>query len=329
MLVSIIIPVYNGESFINRIYNSINNQTYKNYELIFFNDASKDNSYNILKKIAKSDKKVKVFTTSNNCGPGGAKNEGLKYAKGDYILFLDCDDYISENYLHNLVINAKENNYPDIVLSDFTKVNQNGKVCYVRNYKNKNKAFIQKISSVGKLLKKSYIDKYNLKLPYGQVLEDVLLHIGLVISNPTYSYTEENGYYYVFNENSISHTTLKKFKDGALDAGIKYIKELKNNQLLDIGKMDYWVFKYICWHLLKSGNNVGSVAMKKEYKKSFDFLTKYFPNYKKIKNLQLKNERLIIKIVLVIILLLNKIHLDKLFFIIYSKINLERFWPNL
>ena len=85
MLVSVIIPVYNGEKYILRVYKSIKEQTYKNIEIIFFNDASKDNSLKILKELSKKDKNVKVYSSKKNNGPGGAKNEGLKKATGDYV----------------------------------------------------------------------------------------------------------------------------------------------------------------------------------------------------------------------------------------------------
>ena len=96
--ISIIIPVYNGADFIKRCYNSIKNQTFKDFEIIFVDDESKDNSLEILRELEKNDNKVKVFSQKNK-KQGGARNTGLKNANGSYISFIDADDFISEDFL--------------------------------------------------------------------------------------------------------------------------------------------------------------------------------------------------------------------------------------
>ncbi len=330
MLVSVIIPVYNGEKFINKVYNSIKKQTYQNIEIIFFNDNSKDNSLKILKEIQKSDSKVEIYSSKENKGPGGAKNEGLKHAKGDYVFFIDCDDYLNNDFIASLVNKAILENYPDVILSDFTKVDEKGKILYVRNYKNLDKAIKQKITTWGKLIKRDFIINNNLELPYGPVLEDLLYSTSFILLNTKYSYIDNAGYNYVLNKNSITNTTFKKFKEDSLKMATNYLLNLKNrNDFLEPEKLTYYAYKYICWHLLKSGNNVKTEAMRNEYQMAFNFLKKEFPNYKKFKYLDLKNERFIVKIVLWNILLLHKIHLDWLFFKIYSNIDLGKLWPNL
>ena len=93
MTISVIIPVYNAENFLNECLNSIINQTYENLEIICINDGSTDNSLNILKKFSKKDTRIKIFTT-DNCGQGSARNLGLNNASGEYISFIDADDWI-------------------------------------------------------------------------------------------------------------------------------------------------------------------------------------------------------------------------------------------
>ena len=91
--VSIVIPVYNVEKLLDRCIKSLLNQTYKDYELIFIDDGSKDNSLKILEKY-KQNKKIKILTQKNN-GPAITRNRGIKLAKGEYIMFVDSDDYVS------------------------------------------------------------------------------------------------------------------------------------------------------------------------------------------------------------------------------------------
>ena len=98
---SIIVPVYNVEKYIKKCLESIKNQTYTNFEVIIVNDGSKDSSQIIIDEYVNSDNRFKSFIKKNG-GLSSARNYGLKYVKGDYILFLDSDDYIDINLLENL-----------------------------------------------------------------------------------------------------------------------------------------------------------------------------------------------------------------------------------
>ena len=97
--ISIILPVYNGEKFINSCIKSILEQTYKKFELIIINDGSTDNTLRILKSY--TDKRIKIYT-QNNKGTGAARNLGLQYVSGDYITFVDSDDTININFLKEM-----------------------------------------------------------------------------------------------------------------------------------------------------------------------------------------------------------------------------------
>ena len=91
-LVSIVTPIFNNEKVIEETIQSVLNQTYTNWELILVNDASSDNSSNLVKKFVEQDKRIKYYEFSDNKGAAEARNHGSKMAKGDYIAFLDADD---------------------------------------------------------------------------------------------------------------------------------------------------------------------------------------------------------------------------------------------
>lgn len=91
-LVSIIIPVYNASHFLEETINSIQEQTYSNWEAIFIDDCSSDNSYDIIKKYQKEDKRIKLIKNKTNSGAAISRNNGISKAKGDYLCFLDADD---------------------------------------------------------------------------------------------------------------------------------------------------------------------------------------------------------------------------------------------
>ena len=114
-LISIIIPLYNAENYIHKNIISILNQSYNNFELIVVNDSSTDKSLNIVKSF--DDERIKLYTKINE-GTSKARNYGLKYAKGDYILFIDADDYIETNTLEKYIEIIEKYN-PDFITNGF------------------------------------------------------------------------------------------------------------------------------------------------------------------------------------------------------------------
>ncbi|MDQ5983569.1 MAG: Undecaprenyl-phosphate 4-deoxy-4-formamido-L-arabinose transferase [Eubacteriales bacterium SKADARSKE-1] len=113
--VSIIIPVYNVEPYLQECMDSIVNQTLKDIEIICIDDCSTDNSFNILNEYAKSDNRIKLIKQTKNQGAYVARNLGLKIATGEYIGFVDPDDYIEPNTYEMSYVRAKKDN-ADIVV---------------------------------------------------------------------------------------------------------------------------------------------------------------------------------------------------------------------
>jgi glycosyltransferase involved in cell wall biosynthesis len=102
ILISIILPVYNAERYIKKCLLSIQNQTYRNLEIIIINDGSEDNSIQICQEIAKDDPRISIHSQKNG-GSSSARNHGLNLATGDYIYFIDSDDFISHTCIERLV----------------------------------------------------------------------------------------------------------------------------------------------------------------------------------------------------------------------------------
>ena len=115
--ISVIVPVYNAEKYLSRCIDSILNQTYKDFELILINDGSKDKSIDILRKYENIDNRIKVIYNSNN-GVSKTRNIGVRLAQGEYIQFIDSDDFIDEN-MFEYNINTIEQENADIVMTGF------------------------------------------------------------------------------------------------------------------------------------------------------------------------------------------------------------------
>ena len=119
-VISIIIPVYNVEKWLNKCIDSILSQSYENFEVILVNDGSTDKSKDICDQYSKEDNRVKVFDILNS-GQSVARNIGLKEAKGDYILFIDSDDYISDKAIIEKFINILDNNNYDFIYTSYCR----------------------------------------------------------------------------------------------------------------------------------------------------------------------------------------------------------------
>lgn len=122
--ISVIVPIYNCEKYIVRCINSICSQTYKNIEIIIINDGSTDNSRKICEKMRLRDRRIRLFNIKNN-GVSNARNYGIECSTGDYLMFIDADDYIEENMCECLlkIIETKD---VDLVVSKAIVEDENG-----------------------------------------------------------------------------------------------------------------------------------------------------------------------------------------------------------
>lgn len=247
--ISVIIPIYNAEKFLNKCLNSIINQTYENLEIICINDGSTDNSLKILKKFSKRDCRIKVFTT-DNYGQGSARNLGLNNASGDYISFIDADDWIRKDTYELLY--SKINKF-DLDLLFFRMINfieSTGEFIETElyNYSSLIDNFESNIpfssSNIGdllfniavcpvsKLYKKSFLDKNNIRFPENIIFEDNIFFYETFLKANSISYVDEQLYFRRRHDNSVTQNINKKSFDIVL-ATNKMLLLFKDNNWYD------------------------------------------------------------------------------------------------
>ena len=132
-VVSVIIPIYKAEPYLKKCLDSIAAQTYKNLEIILIDDGSPDNCGRICDEYAANDPRVKVIHKQNG-GMSDARNTGLDNATGEYLTFIDSDDYVSENFVDTL-LNALRDNDADMSVCSFVYAAEDGRVLnsFVKN----------------------------------------------------------------------------------------------------------------------------------------------------------------------------------------------------
>ena len=214
MLISVITPVYNSEKFLRKCISSVISQTYTNFELLLIDDGSLDNSGDICDIYAAEDPRVKAYHKENG-GVSSARNYGLNLAKGEYVLFLDSDDYLSRDALALCEQSLQKNNL-DILQFSIQGVTSNGettdKTTLMRHTTNifNPEDYITKgqmqVCVGGSCIRRSVIENNNIRFNQNlRLAEDQLFILLAIICSDRIKYENIILYYYLDNPNSATH----------------------------------------------------------------------------------------------------------------------------
>lgn len=299
--ISVIVAVYNTEKYLDRCIESLLNQTYKNIELVIVEDCSTDSSRKLLKKY-KGNKNIKVFYNRENRGLSYSRNYGLKKSTGDFIGYIDSDDYVEPDYYEKLMSSIKDNK-SDIAICDIKLVDeQTNKIqrckCYANDfdvYSVVNNGFAA--SACNKLFKRKNIEKY--PFAEGKVNEDIAVVIPTVIQAKKISYAD-TCYFYVQRGGSIQNS---KFSDKRFDIfdGVKTtLERIKNEQDYEFYK-NAIVYNQLILLLMFAIPKERNFIKRYKFLKKFNELSKdckitknanyleYLENSKKINQIYYKN----------------------------------------
>jgi len=245
-LISIVIPIYNAEKYLEQCLNSIKNQTYKNFEVIMVNDGSKDESETICKRFSEDDSRFRYFTKSNE-GVSSARNLGLDNVKGDFITFIDSDDWIAEKHLELLINSIKKTN-SDIVVSCYKEFDNNIDTYYTIVYtkQEKNLLNFEKMNrddfltifpklmsinvcfnnAVAKLFRKELVNnlRFDTSIKYG---EDLDFYFSLYLNVESVSYVDELTYVYRIHGDSTTSNFNQEYAEQELSIFKKMFKKIQ------------------------------------------------------------------------------------------------------
>lgn len=237
-LVTIIVPVYNVEKYLERCLNSIIKQSYSNLEIILIDDGSTDNSGKICDEFQNIDKRIHTIHKKNG-GLSSARNTGMDKAHGIYITFIDSDDWIDERFIE-LMVSEMENTGSDIVQCGYKRINSSGKITYETNLKKQylvtKKDILDAFFITGnfqtmacaKLYKNSFINDYRFMV--GKNNEDTILMADIMDDLSQISIIHNNLYNYFYNPESITNTRLNTTKiEQAYYSAYYMLKKCENN----------------------------------------------------------------------------------------------------
>ena len=278
-MVSIIIPCYNAEKTIKRCLESVISQTYKNIEIVIINDGSIDKTDSIIKKYI-NDNRIKYYNRSNH-GIGKTRNFGMKEATGEYITFLDSDDYLPNDAIDNLYKLAQKNKL-DLVVSDYYVDNKNIKsekikffpITNVKN--NPNLIFDINLAPWNKLYKKELIE--NIKFEENLKYEDAPFVIESIIKAKRIGKLDKETYYYVVNPNS--ETTIRDERIFDIFKILDIIGRLVENkkQLTEVYKT--LCIRIICNYNIQQRYQKKLKTANRFINKGFYYMKKVDPKYK-------------------------------------------------
>lgn len=282
--VSIIIPVYNSEKYVEKCIRSIMNQTFRDLDIVIVNDGSTDGSGEILERLATEDKRIRLFHQENG-GVAVARNRGLEAATGEYLTFVDGDDYIAEDYIERLYDYSVEKG-AEMVICGLTYVDEEGnclgKVIPGEYRRFEHEEWTFRISAVCSHFYQSNLwERYNIRFQPGERGEDMPISLFFSAVCDKIATISDTGYFYVQHQTSAIHNFrgLRNFSlpYRALEQMIQKIQSIGIVNSPEFCELFVLRILSTCLFQLSPG------ASKEKMKELCDFILRilntYFPNY--------------------------------------------------
>ena len=321
--VSIIVPIYNVEQFLEECLESLVNQDFEAYEIICIDDSSTDASPSIVEHFQiKYPALIFAHRNEHNIGLGATRERGITLARGRFIMFVDSDDYIKRDYVRTYYQQAISNDF-DIVVGGFIR-DVDGKLKSHPSSKG-----IWAISTFtiacAKMYRRSFLIENNIHFPNIRCGEDIYFSQSLLCHRPTYFVMQYEGYYYRYNQSSITSTAKSKRNL------THYIQEIFKQLDSDIAfsslpddlrhVIEYSYFANTIYALSVYSAGCGIHAMKDRYLSAFSLAESLFPQYRDNPFLKLANSKgqiAKIRYSVWFLMLLHKTGLDYPFYMLLS-----------
>ena len=285
-LISVIVPIYNVEMYLERCILSIIRQTYDKLDIILVNDGSKDKSLDIAKEYEVKDTRIKVFSKING-GLSDARNFGLLQATGKYVVFIDSDDFIDSlmiETMYNSIIKTKSDIYIcniKYLYDDNSEGFASGGLFTVSSVKNEPRLISINNSACNKMFLKSMFD--DIKFPVGKYYEDLYIIPILLYKAKMISKVDRSFYIYYQRKGSIAHSANEKIFDIylAIDNCINYVKTHGNEKEIIEELYSMYIIHGLDITTIRIKDFDDKKIRKSYLRKNMNLLKEYYPDYKK------------------------------------------------
>ncbi len=314
--VSIIIPVYNVEKYIAKCLDSLVKQTLSDIEIIVVNDGSPDNSQKIIDKYVKKYPNIVKSYIKENGGQGSARNYGLEKATGEYIGYVDSDDYVSIDMYEKLYQKAKSKDLDIAICGNYVVFeNSNREIIELNNYVIEDKhdnAYFGKLAVWNKIYKKSLVQKLTFRSK--KWYEDLDFTVKALSLAKKVDYVDEPLYYYLYREGSTMNNSNIERNLEIIDAFDEIKNEKKNHNIIEYLAIDNIYISAIVRVINAKANKKIKIETINKMK---NYVSKNFENFEKNEYLPLlsNNRKIIYKLINK-----NKYWIVKLIFIIKKKL---------
>lgn len=227
--ISIVIPCYNGEKYIEKAIASVIEQSFDDYEIIIVNDGSTDNSHELIMSAIRQHPKAcfRYINKENNEGPSEARNIAINIAKGEYICFLDVDDYLDKDFC-SVMYNTAKHDALDIVVCGNRVIRADGSIIKINKYVEGKKRQIQRFSPCSRIFRLKHINDVGARFPTGKLYEDNPFSIRTLFTTERISVIKYVGYNRVIRDDSITTKMIynQSLPYESLECNIKYVREI-------------------------------------------------------------------------------------------------------
>ncbi len=238
-IISVIIPIFNTQDYLKKCLNSVINQTLKDIEIICINDNSTDNSLSILNQYKKQDKRIKIISLNKNKGSSYTRNMGINLSKGEYISFIDSDDYIDSSFYHSLYTKAKTSG-AEVIKGGLIKMygvfDRTGEKSQLNEGIKQNKFnFLREFYSA--IYRKDFLKENSLFFDENILtFEDPVFSLDVILKNKTLEMVDDVYYHYLLRRDGKSKLNTAKMAESFILGAEIFIKKLNT---ANIKKAEY------------------------------------------------------------------------------------------
>ena len=284
-ILSVIIPVYNGEKYLPQCLEAIECQTTENVQIIFADDGSLDGSMRILRDYERRSRhSVQILQTGGRRGAGAARNTGLSAAAGKYIMFLDQDDLISDGYFSRMLALA-ESTGADAVFTGYEMISEQGKILQEVTLGSYEWCLYMNVTPWGKILRKDFLKEHRIQFAQIPLGEDVYFTIRCIMEAGNIITDAYAGYQWRQHRASYSHTAHEKAgKESDLVTLYDRLEGyLRSGRVVRAGakEYEYFLIKTMVYQILKISYGSSFTAIRENENRVHSWMSEHYPEYQK------------------------------------------------